>query len=166
MGPDELQAKLQLLHTILSEKWTPQKLDEHSWGFQHVAGWVPLSCYAEINPQMEALLFRAIHQLPVEPAKRGLVAQYITLVNYPLPIGNWAMDLNTGDVRWKSGIYFGGCDLSDKLIRHVIESSLFFIYQHVVGIAKLQTGGTMEEALASIGQDHGHGVTTGMKQPG
>jgi 2-polyprenyl-3-methyl-5-hydroxy-6-metoxy-1,4-benzoquinol methylase len=37
---------------------------------------------------------------------------------------------------------------------------------HIVGIAKLQTGGTMEEALATIGQDHGRGMTTGMKQPG
>jgi hypothetical protein len=166
MRPEELQAKLQLLHSILSEKWTPQRLDEHSWGFQHVAGRVPLSCYAEINPQMEAFLFRAVNPLPVEPVRRALVAEYITRVNYPLPIGNWAIDLDDGEVRWKSGLYFGDCDLSDQLMRHVIESSLFFIYQHIVGIAKLQTGGTMAEALATIGQDHGRGMTTGMKRPG
>ena len=29
MHPDELQSKLELLHTILAEKWTPQKLDKH-----------------------------------------------------------------------------------------------------------------------------------------
>lgn len=166
MHPDELQIMLQMLHTILAEKWTPQKLDEQSWGIQYVAGWVPLSGYAEINPQMEAFLFRAINPLPVELSKRGLVAEYIARVNYPLPIGNWAINLDDGEVRWKSGIYFGGCDLSDRLIRHVIESSQFFIYQHIFGIAKLQTGGTMEEALATIGQDHGCGMTKGMKQPG
>lgn len=166
MGPVELEAKLQLLHTILSEKWTPQKLDEHSWGFQHVAGWVPLSCYAEINPQMEAFLFRAIHQLPVEPDCRGQVAEYLARVNYPLPVGNWAIDLDTGDVRWKSGVFFGAAGLSEPLIRGVIESSLFFVYQHVFGIAKLQVGGTLDEALATIGQHHGRGMTEGMHQPG
>ena len=166
MNATQLRAKLQLLHGILSEKWTPERLDEHSWGFQYVAGWVPLSCYAEINPHMEAFLFRAVNPLPVEPARRPLVAEYITRLNGPLPIGNWAIDLDTGDVRWKSGVYFGGCDLSASLVRHVVESSLFFVSQHAVGIAKLQTGGTVAEAMASLGQDHGRGMTEGMRQPG
>lgn len=166
MRPAELQTALKLLHQILSERWTPERLDEHSWGFQHVAGWVPLSCYAEVNPEMEAFLFRAVNPLPVEPAHRGPVAEYIARVNYPLPVGNWAIDLETGDVRWKMGLYFGGSGLDEALIRHVIEASLFFVYQHAVGIAKLQTGGTVAEALATIGQDHGRGMTEGMRQPG
>ena len=95
----ELRAKLELLHGILSERFTPRRLDDHSWEFRHVAGWVPLSCYAEINPEMEAFLFRAINPLPVEPVRRGPVAEYIARVNYPLPVGNWAIDLDTGDVR-------------------------------------------------------------------
>ena len=161
MRAAELQAALKLLYGVLSERYTPQRLDEHSWGFQHVAGWVPLSCYAEVNPEMEAFLFRAINPLPVEPACRTLVAEYIARVNYPLPIGNWAIDLDTGDVRWKAGLYFGGVGLTEPLIRHVVESSLFFVCQHAVGIAKLQTGGTVAEALATVGQDHGHGMTTG-----
>jgi hypothetical protein len=166
MSTAELQAGLKLLHGILSERWTPRRLDEHSWEFQHVAGWVPLSCYAEINPAMEAFLFRAINPLPVESARRGLVAEYITRVNYPLPIGNWAIDLDSGDVRWKAGLCFGGAGLGESLIRHVIDASLFFVYQHAVGIAKLQTGGTVAEALATVGQDHGRGMSQGIRQPG
>src|SRR5262249_17313295 len=118
MRPKELQAALKLLHGILSERWTPQRLDEHSWGFQHVAGWVPLSCYAKTNRGRGAFLFRPTTPLPVEPARRGLVAEYIARVNYPLPVGNWAIDLDTGDVRWKAGLYFGGAGPSEPLIRH------------------------------------------------
>ena len=165
MSASELRDGLKLLHGVLSERHTPQRLDNHSWEFQHVAGWVPLSCYAEINPVMEAFLFRAINPLPVEPARRGPVAEYIARVNYPLPVGNWAIDLDTGDVRWKAGVFFGGVGLGEPLIRHVVESSLHFIYQHAVGIAKLQIGGTVAEALATVGQDHGRGATEGMRQP-
>ena len=154
----ELRAKLELLHGILSERFTPRRLDDHSWEFRHVAGWVPLSCYAEINPEMEAFLFRAINPLPVEPARRGPVAEYIARVNYPLPVGNWAIDLDTGDVRWKAGVFFGGVGLGEPLIRHVIETSLYFIDQHAIGIAKLQIGGTVAEALATVGHDHGRGT--------
>lgn len=153
----DLSTSLKMLYGVLSERYSPQRLDEQSWSFQHVAGWVPLSCYAEVNPEMEALLLRAINPLPVEPARRGLVAEYIARVNYPLPIGNWAIDLDTGDVRWKSGVFFGGVGLTEPLIRHVLETSLYFIDRHAVGIAKLQTGGTVPEALATVGQDHGRG---------
>lgn len=166
MQPDVLREKLAMVHAVLSEGWEPVRLDEHSWGFRHVAGWVPLSCYAEINPEMRAFLFRAINPLPVEPGRRGVVAEFLTRVNYGLPVGNWAIDLETGDVRWKSGLYFGDADLAEPIVREVIGSSLFFIGQHVVGIAKLQTGGTLDEAMASIGQDHGQGLTDGMKRPG
>lgn len=166
MSPEVLREALDLVHAILSEGWEPQRLDEHSWGFRHVAGWVPLSCYAEINPQIRAFLFRAINALPVDPERRGAVAEYIARVNYTLPVGNWAIDLDTGDVRWKSGFYFGEGELRASMVREVIGSSLFFIGQHIFGIAKLQTGGTMAEALATIGQDQGVGVADGMKGPG
>jgi len=166
MLPEELSIKRELLRELLAERWNPEPLDEHSWEFQHVAGWMPLCCYAEINPEMEAFLFRAINPLTVEPEKIPLVNEYLARVNYQLPIGGWAIDMDRGEVRWKSGVYFGGTDLNEALMRHVIESSLHFIKRYIFGLAHIQTGGTVESALQTVGEDKGKGKTEGAKQPG
>jgi hypothetical protein len=166
MTEELFQAKMQLVYDILAEQWEPERMDEHSWAFRHVSGWVPLTCYTEINPELELFLFRAINTLPVEPPRRSLVAEYLTRVNYPLPAGNWAIDLDDGEVRWKAGVYFSGTDLSEPLVRNVLDSSLEFIYQAIVGVATIQTGGSLEDGLATVGQDHGRGMAEGMKQPG
>jgi hypothetical protein len=166
MNSRELRSGLQLVYNVLNERWSPERMDDHRWQFEHISGWYPLNCYAEVNPVMDAFMFRAICTPPVEPAHRELVARYIMRANYELPIGAWAMDIDDGEVRWKSGVYFGGCGLSKPLEHNVVESSVELIHTYVIGIAMLQAGRSMEDAIASKGQDHGMGLTAGMKKPG
>jgi hypothetical protein len=162
----EFQLAMRRLEAVLSERWEPQRQDEWSFTFPWVAGSIPLSCYAQVNPDMCGFIFRAINPLPVEPAKRILVGEFIQRANYTQPIGNWAIDLDTGDVRFKNGVYFRGGELSENMIRNVIDSSLFFVYHDIMCIVKLQTGSTMVEAMAARGKDHGVGIAKGMKVPG
>jgi hypothetical protein len=166
MRPEEFQTAMKRLEAVLSERWKPQRQDERSFAFPWVAGCIPLSCYAQVNPDMGGFIFRAINPLPVEPAKRAVVAEFIHRVNYAQPIGNWAIDLDTGDVRFKNGVYFRGGELTENIIRNVVDSSLFFVYHDIMGFVKLQTGGTIEEAMAARGKDHGVGITKGMKVQG
>ena len=63
-------------------------------------------------------------------------------------------------------MYFRGGELTENMIRNVIDSSLFFVYHDIMGFVKLQTGGTIEQAMAARGKDHGVGITKGMKVPG
>ena len=166
MRPEQFQIAMQRLEAVLSERWEPQRQDDRSFAFPWVAGGIPLSCVAQVNPDMGGFIFRAINPLPVEPAKRALVGEFIHRVNYAQPIGNWAIDLDTGDVRFKNGVYFRGGELTENMIRNVIDSSLFFVYHDIMGIVKLQTGGTLEDAMAARGKHHGVGITNGMKVPG
>jgi hypothetical protein len=163
---NQLKATMKRLKTVLNERWEPEVLDEWSFVFPWVAGCIPLSCYAEVNPDMQGFVFRAINPLPVEPDTRPLVAEFIHRVNCAQPIGNWAIDLDTGDVRFKNGVYFRRAELTESMIRNVIESSLFFVYHDIMGLVKLQTGGTLHEAMAARGIDHGVGHAPGMKEPG
>lgn len=166
MPPEQFEAAMRRLEAVLNERWEPRRQDHWSFAFPWVAGCVPLSCYAQINPDMDGFLFRAIVPLPVEPDRRAAVAEFIHRVNYAQPIGNWAIDLDTGDVRFKNGAYFRGGEPTENLIRNVIDSSLFFVGHDIMGLVKLQTGGTLEEAMAARGQDHGVGITLGMRGPG
>src|SRR4051794_15808877 len=135
MSRTQLSEKLRSLHGMLSGQFpTTRMLDDRSVAFDWAAGPIPFSCYCEINPDMRGFVFRAIWQLPFPPELRAGVAEYLHRVNYPTPIGGWAIDLDTGDVRWKSGLYFGDGDLTDELIVEVLNSSFALIRQHVLGL--------------------------------
>jgi len=166
MSPEQLKAAMHVLAKVLNERWEPKRQDDRSFAFPWVAGSIPLTCYVQINPDMEGFIFRGIHSLPFEPAKRSLAAEFIHRINYAQPIGNWAIDLDSGDVRFKNGVYFRGGELTENMIRNVIDASLFFVYNDIMGFVKLQTGGALSDAMNARGKDHGVGTTKGMKVPG
>ncbi|HEV3438993.1 MAG TPA: hypothetical protein VG122_16625 [Gemmata sp.] len=162
MTSKKLKAKLADLRRMLTRQFpTTRQLDEWSVGFDWVAGTIPFVCYAEINPEMQGFVFRAIWQLPFAPDRRDVAAEYLHRVNYPVPVGGWAIDLDTGDVRWKSGLYFGDGDLTNELMFEVINSSFALIRQHVIGLVKLSNGEPLAAALAVVGEDPGEGVIAG-----
>ena len=155
----KLKAKLAGLQRMLTAQFpTTRALDEWSVGFAWAAGPIPFDCYAEVNPEAQGFVFRAIWETPFPPERRAAVAEYLHRVNYPCPIGGWAIDLDTGDVRWKSGLYFGAGDLTDELMVEVLDSSFALIRQHVLGLVKLSNGESVTAALSVVGEDPGEGV--------
>jgi hypothetical protein len=154
-----LKGKLADLRELLAGQFpTTRDLDEWSVAFDWAAGAIPFGCYAEINPDMRGFVFRAIWQLPFPPRRRAAVAEYLHRVNYAVPVGGWAIDLDNGDVRWKSGLYFGDEELTDELMFQVMDSSFALIRLHVMGLVKLSNGKSLASALAAVGQDPGEGI--------
>ncbi len=161
MSRKRLKAKLADLRNLLAGQFpTTRDLDEWSVAFDWAAGPIPFGCYAEINPEMRGFVFRAIWQLPFPPETRAAVAEYLHRVNYPVPVGGWAIDLDDGDVRWKSGLYFGDGELTDELMFEVVNSSFALIRLHVLGLVKLSNGEPLAAALAVVGQDPGEGMVS------
>jgi hypothetical protein len=124
---------------------------EYAAGPLHVAG------YLQVNPEARAILLRIVVPVNVMAERRALLAEFIARVNYDIPIGGWVMSPDTGEVRWKSGLYFGEELPPPDMLVALVDSSKAFFYQYVFGITRLMTQGTVEEAMAEIGSDHGQG---------
>ena len=160
MTRKQLKAKLADLRRMLAGQFpTTQSLDEWSVGFCWTAGAVPFDCYVEINPDAQGFIFRAIWQTPFPHEHRITVAEYLHRVSYPLPVGGWAIDLDSGDVRWKSGFFFGDGDLTDELMIETLNSSFAFVRDHTLGLVKLANGDPLASAMAVVGHDAGEGET-------
>ena len=56
----------------------------------------------------------------VPTANRTQAALYLTYVNYGMTIGNFEMDLNDGEVRFKNTVDFQGSHLSVDMVKHMI----------------------------------------------
>jgi hypothetical protein len=123
--------------------------------FEWAGAGVPFACYCEANPHLAAFLFRAILPLPFAPATRPAVAEYLHRANADLPVLGWAFDPDSGEVRWKAGVYFGDGEPAESLVVEVLNSSFALVRLHVLGLVKLANGEPLADALAAFGREPG-----------
>lgn len=110
---------------------------------------IPVACYTQINPKLNVFLVRGSFGVPFAPSLRIAASEYIQRINDPLPIGNWAIDLDTGEVRFKLGFCYGHHKLTKHLMLTHIDAACYSIDERVMGFVKLLNGGTVQAALSA-----------------
>jgi len=155
--PEDFGALLQGLLVLARDRFDIVKQEGNVVHFEYVAGPIHVAGYLQLNPDARAILVRIVVPVNVTPERRALVAEYIARVNYAIPVGGWVMNPDDGEVRWKSGLYFGAELPPPDLLVALVDSSKAFFYQYLFGITRLMMQGTVEEAIAEIGTDHGQG---------
>ena len=93
--------------------------------------------FADSRPDREALLCYSVRDERVEEERRNAVSELLTRLNYPLLIGNFEMDFDDGEVRFRSSIDFEDDRPTTALVRNVI-------------LPNLQTMNTYRAAIAAV----------------
>jgi hypothetical protein len=110
-----------------------------------------LRCYTRVRPEMEQVIFYAISPVRVPLEKRLVVAEFITRANYGLPMGNFEMDMEDGEVRFKGSLDFEGEILSPNLIRNLIYPVVQTLDLYLPGLLQILYGeATALDAIAAI----------------
>ena len=159
MTPNTHAAALEVVRSLLSRRWNCAFLDARSLSFTYLAGPIPFNAYVEVNPDMDALNFRAILAVPVPVETGDCVLRLCNFINYRLPMGSFALDASTGDLRWKFGAYFRHIAFSEQLVRDVVEPSICHIDSHVLSLIAAWNGATFEKAVTKIGESPGVGTS-------
>ena len=131
-----------LYQYLMEDGWHPQKLndrDVYRMGFNGKNGL--LTCYAQIRIDAEQLICYAQAPIKVPEDRRPEVAEYLTRANYGMYIGNFEMDFNDGEVRFKSSMDFEDEALSHNLIRNTIYPSVRLMDTYLPGLMKVVYGG-------------------------
>ncbi|WP_394840837.1 YbjN domain-containing protein [Pendulispora brunnea] len=143
-----------VVRSVLSERWVAAEPEQYTFQFQHLTDCgVPLTGLIWINPAAHALHLRVLFQ-NVEPAAREEVVQYMTAVNYQLPNGCFAMDPDSGELRFKASIFFRGAELSYALVSNLVESSLEFVDAHAHQFIHVMMGGEAATADAHVEEEN------------
>lgn len=139
--------------TLKGLGWDPQ-LDEASLGFCVDLGppHVPIaSVYAAISTDAEQLVIYFNFGLVAPPDYRDECARLITRANWGLTIGNFEMDYEDGQLRFKSSLDFSGAELTEQMIRNAILPAMNAVDVYAAAIANVVLRGqTAAEALAQI----------------
>lgn len=125
--------------------------EEDEWDFQWVSGMSILSmgfsgqngnwmCYAQAREAQQQLAFYSVLPINVPPNKRRHVAEFITRVNYGMVIGNFEMDYDDGEVRYKTSADVEGFDLPMPMIRHLVYANLLITDRYLPGLMRVMYG--------------------------
>ena len=141
---------------------TIQFFKEEEWVFVEIEGKPALSlnyagksgtwsCFAKAEEDKDMMLFYSYCPVKVPENKRPLVGDFLTRANYGLLIGNFEMDYNDGEVRYKTSIDVEGDDLSKALVKRLVYDNLAVMDRYLPGVLSVIYGGASPtEAIAQV----------------
>ena len=106
-------------------------------------------CFAqERNNQ---LLFYSVAAVNAPEDKRGTISEFITRANYGMAIGNFEMDYNDGEIRYKTSVDVDTGDLTNNLVKPAIYVNCLMMDKYLPGLmAVLYAGVSPKEAVEKV----------------
>jgi hypothetical protein len=134
------------------DNWSFVQLEEQSilqMGFQGKTGSWP--CYAETRDEFAQFIFYSVCPVNTPEEKRPVMAEFLMRVNYGLVLGNFEMDVDDGEIRFKTSVDVQDVELSQPLIRNVVFANIMMMDRYLPAImAVLYGGASPVEAIAQV----------------
>ncbi len=108
-------------------------------------------CYAHAREEAQQFVFYSVLPANIPLPKRDLVAEFITRANYGMIIGNYELNYDDGEVRYKTSIDIEGAELSFPLVRQVVYQNVENMDRYLPGFMSIIYAGiTPADAIARI----------------
>ena len=112
------------------------------------------TCFIRVEEEEGQCLFYSSFPTLVPNDKRAAMAEFLTRANHELLMGNFDLDFEDGEVRFKTGIDVMDDQLSLPLFRNVAINNLAMMDQYWPGLmAMLTTDISPADALAQLTQE-------------
>jgi hypothetical protein len=96
--------------------------------------------YAHAVEERELILLYSICPLTVPPEKRAEMASFLTRANYGLALGNFELDFEDGEIRYKTSLTVESGDVSPTLVRRLAQVNGLAMERYLPSIAAVVTG--------------------------
>jgi hypothetical protein len=141
-----------VLRFFQEEQWNYQKIDNKSAlraGFRGERGtWI---CHVQVDEINKRFLFYSLMGMFIPQQYRGAVLEYLSRINSTLQVGNFEMDFETGDVRFRTSVETPDGELSLSLVRSLAYINVHTIDHYFPGVMAVIHGGlSPEAALARV----------------
>jgi hypothetical protein len=110
--------------------------------------------FVQVFPARRRVVTYAALPDRVPEARRVEVAELLTRANGALAIGNFELNFDDGEIRFRSGIDLGSTSLTDELIDPLVQSCLVSIGDHALAIQAVAAGRqTPQAAIEAVWQE-------------
>ena len=109
------------------------------------------NCFAQAREPQEQFVFYSIYPELVSEDKRLAMAELLTRLNYGLVIGNFEMDFNDGEIRYKTSIGVEDDILTYQVIKRLVYANVTIMDHYLPGIREVMDGNmSPKDAIANI----------------
>jgi hypothetical protein len=130
-----------LVEFFKQEDWTCTPLEGQSvlqTQFQGENGsW---TCYALAREEEAQFVFFSVCPVNAPDNQRSNLSEFITRANFGLMIGNFEMDWDDGEIRFKTGIDVEGDRLTIALVRQVVYANVLMLDMYLPGLLSVLYG--------------------------
>ena len=131
---------------------------ENGWPFSEVRGAQVLvsdlagplgtwKFYAQVVDEQDLILLYSVCPLRVPPERRPEVSQFLTGANYGLAAGNFELDFEDGEIRYKTALHIQGDGLDGSIVKRLVRSNGMAMETYLPGIGAVITGTAAQPAL-------------------
>lgn len=138
-------------------------LEGQGWAHEQLPGGVVMSfpfqgdeerwvCYAQAQEEHQRVTFYSVCPFNIPAEQRLAAAEFITRVNYGLIVGNFELDLDDGELRFKTSLDVKGATLTQALVERAVVPNLHAMNTYLPGLAAIVGGnfGTPAALVARI----------------
>lgn len=95
------------------------------------------TCWFQAREDEEQLVFYSICPVHAPEDKRMLIAEFIARANYGMVIGNFEIDLNDGEIRYKSSADVEGIEVQPVFVKNMVYANVLMMDRYLPGIMKV-----------------------------
>jgi len=108
-------------------------------------------CLAKAREAEDQCVFYSLYPEAVPEDKRSTIAEFLTRANYGMILGNFELDFDDGEIRYKTSIDVEGDRLTPTLVQNLVYSNVMTMDQYLPGIlAILEQNLTAKGALDRV----------------
>jgi hypothetical protein len=139
-----------VVDVLVDDDWPFQMQSDGRTVQMHVEGaaatWI---CFVRVHDDDTIVVYS---QLParVPVAGRAAVAELITRINYGLPVGNFEMDFDDGEVRFRTSLDGEDIELRPTLVRHLLGANVSVTEQCLVAVEAVADGRSTPAAALDL----------------
>lgn len=109
------------------------------------------SCYAQAKDDREQFVFYSVCPIKAQGEQLLPMAEFLTRANFGLTLGNFEMDFEDGEIRYKTSIDVEGDRLSFALLKQLVHANVMIMDHYLPGIMAVLYGNrTPVQAIAEI----------------
>jgi hypothetical protein len=119
-------------------------------GFLSVSDNGPWTVYVGMLEADDQVVVHSTYNEAVPEDRRDAVAAFLTRANYGILHGNFELDLDDGELRYKTSIDVRGATLTESLFENVVVANVGMFDRYVRGIDAVIAGEDPASALATV----------------
>jgi hypothetical protein len=109
------------------------------------------SCFACPREDMQQCVFYSVYPDLIPEERRNVVNEFLTRANFGMAIGNFEINLDSGEVRFKTSIDVEGDHFSLELFQQLVAANVNTMDRYLPGIREVIEGqATPEAAIAQL----------------